>query len=66
MTSPSDATVTTSPERSETVTRGPWATWWHEHWSAVGKGTLAVVGFWWLVTGVIVALQRNEWTKLAA
>jgi putative photosynthetic complex assembly protein 2 len=36
------------------------------HWSVVGKGTLAVVGFWWLVTGVIVALQRNEWTKLIA
>ena len=66
MTTPRDATAATSRERAPTVSRGPWATWWHDHWSAVGKGTLAVVGFWWLVTGVIVALQRNEWTKLAA
>ena len=68
MTAPRDVTVSPSAERarSEMVVRGPWAAWWHDHWSAVGKGTLAVVGFWWLVTGVIVALQRNEWTKLAA
>ena len=62
---PHDTSVPGS-ERGTVVTRGPWAAWWHDHWSAVGKGTLAVVGFWWLVTGVIVALQRNEWTKLAA
>jgi putative photosynthetic complex assembly protein 2 len=48
------------------VVRGPWAAWWHGHWSAVGKGTLAVVGFWWFVTGVVVALQRNEVTRLIA
>ena len=68
MTAPQDASVSASTERGslEAKPRGPWATWLHEHWSAVGKGTLAVVGFWWLVTGVIVALQRNEWTKLAA
>ena len=68
MTAPRDVTVSPSAERarSEMVVRGPLAAWWHDHWSAVGKGTLAVVGFWWLVTGVIVALQRNEWTKLAA
>lgn len=65
MTAPPELTVT---ERvaADRPARGPWAAWWHDHWSAVGKGTLAVVGFWWLVTGVIVALQRNEWTKLAA
>jgi putative photosynthetic complex assembly protein 2 len=66
---PRDASVGTSAESiavDAPVTRGPWAAWWHDHWSAVGKGTLAVVGFWWLVTGVIVALQRNEWTKLVA
>ena len=63
-----DVSVARAPERAiaEPATRGPWAAWWHDHWTAVGKGTLAVVGFWWLVTGVIVALQRNEWTKLAA
>ena len=68
MTAPHDVAVTTAAERarSEAIVRGPWAAWWHDHWSAVGKGTLAVVGFWWLVTGVIVALQRNEWTKIAA
>jgi putative photosynthetic complex assembly protein 2 len=67
VTAPPDLTVA-RPEQvpADPVVRGPWAGWWHEHWSAVGKGTLAVVGFWWLVTGVIVALQRNEWTKLAA
>lgn len=67
MTPPPDAGVTPVVEPLRTQR-------WHarlsararEHWSAVGKGTLAVVGFWWLVTGVIVALQRNEWTKLAA
>ncbi len=63
MTPPPDA-IASTPAASPV--RGPWAAWWHDHWSAVGKGTLAVVGFWWLVTGVIVALQRNEWTKLAA
>jgi putative photosynthetic complex assembly protein 2 len=69
MTQPGDVTATTiAGERAtgETRVRGPWALWWHDHWSAVGKGTLAVAGFWWLVTGVIVALQRNEWTKLGA
>jgi putative photosynthetic complex assembly protein 2 len=40
--------------------------WLHEHWSSVGKGTLAVVGFWWLVTGIVVALQRNQWTRFLA
>jgi putative photosynthetic complex assembly protein 2 len=68
MTAPSSEVRVASTECAavEPVVRGPWAAWWHDHWSAVGKGTLAVVGFWWLVTGVIVALQRNEWTKLAA
>ncbi len=66
MTAPPDVTVTAAQPSTSVVTRGPWAVWWHDHWSAVGKGTLAVVGFWWLVTGVIVALQRNEWTKFAA
>ena len=68
MTAPHDVSVTTTADRAigDAKARGPWAAWVHEHWSAVGKGTLAVVGFWWLVTGVIVALQRNEWTKLAA
>ncbi len=66
MTAPRDAAVTSERVVAEPRRRGPWAAWWHDHWSAVGKGTLAVVGFWWLVTGVIVALQRNEWTKLAA
>ena len=68
MTAPRDVTVTAAGERvaAESERRGPWASWLHEHWTAVGKGTLAVVGFWWLVTGVIVALQRNEWTKFAA
>jgi putative photosynthetic complex assembly protein 2 len=68
MTPPHDVAVSTVPTDGVPVVtvRGPWAAWWHDHWSAVGKGTLAVVGFWWLVTGVIVALQRNEWTKLAA
>jgi putative photosynthetic complex assembly protein 2 len=68
MTAPPDVTVAVAPDRParDGVVRGPWAAWWHDHWSAVGKGTLAVAGFWWLVTGVIVALQRNEWTKLAA
>ena len=65
MTPPRDAVVIAEPADTTTV-RGPWSAWLHDHWSAVGKGTLAVVGFWWLVTGVIVALQRNEWTKLAA
>jgi putative photosynthetic complex assembly protein 2 len=46
--------------------RGPWMTWIHEHWGAVGKGTLAVVGLWWFVTGVVVALQRNDVTRLIA
>ncbi len=66
MTAPRDVTVATERTSSDAKARGPWAAWVHDHWSAVGKGTLAVVGFWWLVTGVIVALQRNEWTKLAA
>ena len=68
MTAPRDVIVTAAGERvaAESKRRGPWASWLHEHWTAVGKGTLAVVGFWWLVTGVIVALQRNEWTKFAA
>ncbi len=66
MTAPPEVTVTVERASTEVSARGPWATWLHDHWSAVGKGTLAVVGFWWLVTGVIVALQRNEWTKLAA
>lgn len=66
MTAPRDVTVVADHTISNVKARGPWATWLHDHWSAVGKGTLAVVGFWWLVTGVIVALQRNEWTKLAA
>jgi putative photosynthetic complex assembly protein 2 len=66
MTAPPEVTVTVERASTEVAARGPWATWLHDHWSAVGKGTLAVVGFWWLVTGVIVALQRNEWTKLAA
>ena len=66
MTVPQDAVVTTDHSGVAPVARGLWATWWHEHWGAVGKGTLAVVGFWWLVTGVIVALQRNELTKLVA
>ncbi len=68
MTPPRDVGANTvTPEHTAgTKVRGPWAAWLHDHWSAVGKGTLAVVGFWWLVTGVIVALQRNEWTKLAA
>jgi putative photosynthetic complex assembly protein 2 len=68
MTAPRDVTVTSSSDRAigDQKVRGPWAAWLHDHWTAVGKGTLAVVGFWWLVTGVIVALQRNEWTKFAA
>jgi len=70
MTTPQDASVpavASSTHAGEAPkVRGPWATWWHEYWGAVGKGTLAVVGFWWLVTGVIVALQRNEWTRFAA
>lgn len=70
MTSPPEMTVGTKhpPDAiaATAVRRGPWRTWLHDHWSGVGKGTLAVVGFWWLVTGVIVALQRNEWTKLGA
>lgn len=68
MTAPRDVTAAAPGELAgaESKPRGPWASWLHEHWTAVGKGTLAVVGFWWLVTGVIVALQRNEWTKLAA
>ena len=68
MTAPRDVTAAAPGELAgvQSKPRGPWASWLHEHWTAVGKGTLAVVGFWWLVTGVIVALQRNEWTKLAA
>ena len=70
MTAPQDVSVTTVGPTTHggdaPKVSGPWATWWHEHWGAVGKGTLAVVGFWWLVTGVIVALQRNEWTRFAA
>lgn len=66
MTAPPEVTVTSARVGTKGAVRGPWAAWWHDHWSAVGKGTLAVVGFWWLVTGVIVALQRNEWTKLVA
>ena len=69
MTPPREAlstTVTPADAPDAGAPRGLLATWWHEHWSSVGKGTLAVVGFWWLVTGVIVALQRNEWTKFAA
>jgi len=69
MTAPRDAVVhaPVSTDRAGALpVRGPLAAWWHDHWSSVGKGTLAVVGFWWLVTGVIVALQRNEWTKFAA
>lgn len=66
MTPPQDIIVTSTHVDEAPKVRGPWATWWHEYWGAVGKGTLAVVGFWWLVTGVIVALQRNEWTKFAA
>ena len=66
MTAPPDVTVTGAAAKTHVVARGPFAAWCHEHWSTVGKGTLAVVGFWWLVTGVIVALQRNEWTKFAA
>jgi putative photosynthetic complex assembly protein 2 len=49
-----------------TRARGPIAHWLHDHWGAVGKGTFAVVGFWWFVTGVVVALQRNQVTKLIA
>jgi putative photosynthetic complex assembly protein 2 len=66
MRAPPDVTVVPERISADVAERGPWAAWWHDHWSAVGKGTLAVVGFWWLVTGVIVALQRNEWTKLIA
>jgi putative photosynthetic complex assembly protein 2 len=68
VTSPRDVPVTpTVAERRPAVgARARWMQRAREHWSSVGKGTLAVVGFWWLVTGVIVALQRNEWTKLAA
>jgi putative photosynthetic complex assembly protein 2 len=46
--------------------RGPLWRWLHDHWTTVGKGTLAVISFWWLVTGIIVALQRNEWTRFLA
>ena len=68
MTAPRDAAETSPADRAigDLSVRGPLAAWLHDHWTAVGKGTLAVIGFWWLVTGVIVALQRNEWTKLAA
>jgi putative photosynthetic complex assembly protein 2 len=66
MTAPRDVAVTPEHVAAKSQRRSRWAAWWYDHWSAVGKGTLAVVGFWWLVTGVIVALQRNEWTKLAA
>ena len=66
MTAPRDAVVHTQAPDRVAAPVSPLAAWWHDHWSAVGKGTLAVVGFWWLVTGVIVALQRNEWTKFAA
>jgi putative photosynthetic complex assembly protein 2 len=68
MTTPQDVTASAAiNETSEAaVVRGPWAEWWHGHWSAVGKGTLAVVAFWWFVTGVVVALQRNEVTRLIA
>ncbi|HYW49099.1 MAG TPA: DUF3623 family protein [Gemmatimonadaceae bacterium] len=66
MTAPREVVQSTPHHASEPRVRGRLAAWWHDHWSVVGKGTLAVVGFWWLVTGVIVALQRNEWTKLAA
>ncbi|MCC7055149.1 MAG: DUF3623 family protein [Gemmatimonadaceae bacterium] len=68
MTPPRDVPVAphAADRAPETTGRRGWIARAREHWSAVGKGTLAVVGFWWLVTGVIVALQRNEWTKLAA
>ena len=64
MTPPRDVPVT--EHLAEPSLRVRWVARAREHWSSVGKGTLAVVGFWWLVTGVIVALQRNEWTKLVA
>ena len=68
MTAPPDVTVAGAADRVVTrlTLRARMVMRVREHWGAVGKGTLAVVGFWWLVTGVIVALQRNEWTKLAA
>jgi putative photosynthetic complex assembly protein 2 len=68
MTAPRDVTVAGTGDRDTTRAslRARVTARVREHWGAVGKGTLAVVGFWWLVTGVIVALQRNEWTKLAA
>ncbi len=56
------ADVMTDTARS----RGLLSRWLYEHWTAVGKGTVAVVGFWWFVTGVVVALQRNEVTRLIA
>lgn len=68
MTAPPDVTVAVPADRVATrpTLRARVVLRVREHWGAVGKGTLAVVGFWWLVTGVIVALQRSEWTKLAA
>jgi putative photosynthetic complex assembly protein 2 len=51
---------------SDAVSASPRLARWRNHWSVVGKGTLTVVGFWWLVTGIVVALQRNEWTRLIA
>jgi putative photosynthetic complex assembly protein 2 len=39
---------------------------WREEWRPVGKGVLAAVGTWWFFTGLVVALQRNAWTRLGA
>jgi Protein of unknown function (DUF3623) len=70
MTPPSDArsslTNATDVMTDSARSRGLFSRWLYEHWSAVGKGTVAVVGFWWFVTGVVVALQRNEVTRLIA
>lgn len=32
----------------------------------LARSALRVLGFWWLATGLIVALQRNRWTSLLA
>ncbi|MDX2194566.1 MAG: DUF3623 family protein [Gemmatimonadales bacterium] len=35
-------------------------------WRAIGRAYLRVIGFWWLATGLIVALQRSRATILLA
>jgi putative photosynthetic complex assembly protein 2 len=39
---------------------------WREEWRPVGKGVAVAVGLWWFFTGLILALQRNAWTRLGA